>query len=108
LPHHPPHLDLLQDPSVRHRYRRVFLRPRDTFDSDQEYYDSTEILDADDVSLTKDELVSGVHKGGRWVVYLVFELNEEPSTGWTESGRGRGCDLMLVHGASFSQKPFPG
>lgn len=83
---------------MTHRYRRVFLRPRKTFDTDQEYYDSTEIVDAEDVTLTEEELVSGNAKGGRWIVYIVFQMAQEPESGWAEGGRGQGRDLMLVHG----------
>lgn len=106
MPSHPPHIELLQDPAITHRYRRVYLRPAQDFRTTQEYYDSTEILDAEDVSLRPEELEAGVKKGGRWVFYIVFEMGEPPKEGWAEDGRGRGRDLMLVHGKSSSSLPY--
>lgn len=100
LPNHPPHSELLNDPSITKRYRRVYLRPATDFKSTQEYYDSTEIIDAEDVLMRPEELEAGVRKGGRWVFYIVFEMPEAPEKGWAEDGRGRGRDLMLVHGKS--------
>lgn len=102
LPNHPPHFELLNDPSITHRYRRVFLRPETDFKTTQEFYDSTEIINAEDVSLRPEELQTGVEKGGRWVFYIVFEMPEAPKQGWAEDGRGRGRDLMLVHGKNLS------
>jgi hypothetical protein len=64
----------------------------------QEYYDSTEITHAEDVNLSSSELESGVHRGGRWVFYIVFEMAKAPQEGWAEDGRGKGRDLMMVHG----------
>lgn len=100
LPSHPPHSELLNDPTITKRYRRVYLRPETEFKTTQEYYDSTEIADAEDVLLRPEELEAGVRKGGRWVFYIVFEMPEAPEEGWAENGRGRGRDLMLVHGKS--------
>jgi acylglycerol lipase len=69
----------------------------------QEYYDSTEITHAEDVHLTAEELDQGVKQGGRWVFYIVFEMENAPEGGWAEDGRGRGRDLMMVHGESSFQ-----
>ena len=66
----------------------------------QEYYDSTEITHAEDVQLTAEELEEGVKQGGRWVFYIVFEMQDAPEGGWAEDGRGKGRDLMMVHGES--------
>jgi acylglycerol lipase len=66
----------------------------------QEYYDSTEITHAEDVQLTAEELEEGVKQGGRWVFYIVFEMEDAPEGGWAEDGRGKGRDLMMVHGES--------
>lgn len=96
---HPPHLALLNNPSITHYYRRVFLRPYSAFPTYQEAYDSTEIIDAEDVDLTPEELASGSEKGGRWVCYSVWEMKEEPTAGWTYGGKGLGRDVVLVHGA---------
>lgn len=30
--------------------------------------------------------------------YIVFEMEDAPEEGWAEDGRGRGRDLMMVHG----------
>jgi hypothetical protein len=88
----------LNDATITRRYRRVYLRPETDFKTAQEYYDSTEIIHAEDVSLKPEELKTGLAKGGRWVFYIVFEMLEAPKEGWAEDGRGRGRDLMLVHG----------
>ncbi|OXG93101.1 lysophospholipase [Cryptococcus neoformans A2-102-5] len=98
LPHHPPHLELVNDPTVSHHYRRVFLRPFDSFRSYHEAYDTTQIIHAEDISLTPEELDSGVKRGGRWVAYSTWEMHEPPSGGWEGGGRGKGKDLVLVHG----------
>jgi len=66
----------------------------------QEYYDSTEITHAEDVLLTTEELDQGVKRGGRWVFYIVFEMEKAPEGGWEAHGRGIGRDLMMVHGES--------
>jgi acylglycerol lipase len=88
----------LDDPEISHRYRRVHLRPRSSFASSAEYYDSTEIAHAEDVHLAPNELQRGVEQGGRWVFYIVFEMLKPPTGGWQEDGKGRGRDLMMVHG----------
>lgn len=98
LSHHPPHLDLVNDPSVSHNYRRVFLRPFNSFRSYHEAYDTTQIIHAEDISLTPEELDSGVKHGGRWVAYSTWEMHEPPEGGWEGGGRGKGRDLVLVHG----------
>ncbi|KIR58751.1 lysophospholipase [Cryptococcus bacillisporus CA1873] len=100
LPHHPPHLDLVNDPSVSHNYRRVFLRPFNSFRSYHEAYDTTQIIHAEDISLMPEELDSGVKHGGRWVAYSTWEMHEPPEGGWEGGGRGKGRDLVLVHGLS--------
>lgn len=99
LPPHPPHQSVLEDPRIHHRYRRVFLRPYSQFKTLQEAYDTTEIIHADDVKLTKEEIVEGVKHGGRWVTYSVWEM-DEPEGGWEAGGRGKGVDLVMVHGWS--------
>lgn len=48
--------------------------------------------------MTKEELVSGVETGGRWVFYSVWEMKDEPAGGWEGGGKGRGRDLLLLHG----------
>lgn len=102
LPAHPPHKTLLEDPEVSHRYRRVYLRPQSSFGSSAEYHDSTEIIHAEDVDLKPNELGQGVSRGGRWVFYIVFEMSNPPAEGWQEDGRGKGRDLVLIHGERFS------
>lgn len=47
-----------------------------------------------------EEIDRGVKQGGRWVFYIVFEMEDAPEEGWAEDGRGRGRDLMMVHGKS--------
>ncbi|WVQ78304.1 hypothetical protein IAT38_000389 [Cryptococcus sp. DSM 104549] len=100
LPPHPPHLSLINLPKTTHSYRRVFLPPYSSFSSLNEAYDSTQIIYADDVKLTEEELKTGVEKGGRWVCYSVWEMTEAPEGGWEGGGKGRGRDLVLVHGLS--------
>lgn len=99
LPAYPPHLSLIDDPTIVHRYRRVFLRPESSFVNKQEFYDSTEIIHSEDVEYTKAEIESGLARGGRWICYSTWELPEPPVGGWEGGGRGRGRDLLLVHGA---------
>ena len=91
LPPHPPHLQLINHPKVRHRYRRIFLRPISEFSHLQDAYETTDIIYAEDVKLTPEEIQSGVAKGGRWICYSIWEMAES-------SGRGTGCDLVLAHG----------
>nr|XP_031862767.1 uncharacterized protein CI109_001779 [Kwoniella shandongensis]KAA5529839.1 hypothetical protein CI109_001779 [Kwoniella shandongensis] len=100
LPPHPPHLSLINDPGVSHNYRRVFLPPYGSFKSKQEAYDSTQIIHAEDVKLVKEELETGVKHGGRWVCYSTWEMKDEPKGGWDGGGKGRGRDLVLIHGLS--------
>jgi hypothetical protein len=50
--------------------------------------------------LTEEEIAAGVERGGRWVTYSVWEMEEEPEGGWTYGGKGRGRDLVLIHGES--------
>lgn len=99
LPTYAPHLDLINDPAITRRYRRVYMRPEADFSSAQEYYDSTEILHAEDVSLAPHELEDGVKLGGRWLFYIVFEMSKPPRNGWEDGGRGKGRDLLMVHGS---------
>ncbi|KAL7424075.1 hypothetical protein Q5752_001660 [Cryptotrichosporon argae] len=100
LPPHPPHLPLINDPAVAHTYRRLFLRPYASFATLQEAYDTTEITHSEDVALTADEIAAGVKRGGRWVFYSVWEMKDEPAGGWEAGGKGRGRDLVLIHGLS--------
>ncbi|WVQ71657.1 hypothetical protein IAR50_001197 [Cryptococcus sp. DSM 104548] len=97
LPHHPPHLALVNDLTVSHNYRRVFLPPITYFKSPQEAWDTTQIIHAEDVKLVEDELASGVKRGGRWVAYSTWEMTSPPEGGWEGAGRGVGKDLVLVH-----------
>ncbi|KAK4685570.1 acylglycerol lipase, partial [Tremellales sp. Uapishka_1] len=99
LPPHPPHVALLENPAVRHRFRRIFLAPYSTFDTLQEAYDTTAITFAEDVTFTADEIQSGKQRGGRWVAYSMWEM-DEPEGGWEAGGRGVGRDLVLIHGLS--------
>ncbi|WWD15954.1 hypothetical protein CI109_100378 [Kwoniella shandongensis] len=105
LPPHPPHLSLINDPGVSHNYRRVFLPPYGSFKSKQEAYDSTQIIHAEDVKLVKEELETGVKHGGRWVCYSTWEMKDEPKGGWDGGGKGRGRDLVLIHGEMNSYIP---
>jgi hypothetical protein len=70
------------------------------FKTAQEGYDSTEIIHSEEVQLTTDELAEGVKRGGRWITYSTWEMEEEPEGGWTHGGKGRGRDLVLIHGMS--------
>ena len=79
-------------------YRRIFLPPFESFSSLRKACDSTIITYAEDVEITKDEVESGVRRGGRWVFYSTWEMAEPPEGGWEGGGRGRGRDLVLVHG----------
>jgi len=76
----------------------VFLKPVSEFATWEEAYGTTEIVHSEEVHLTADEIVSGVERGGRWLFYSVWELKEQPEGGWEEGGKGRGRDLLLVHG----------
>nr|XP_019013572.1 lysophospholipase [Kwoniella pini CBS 10737]OCF52353.1 lysophospholipase [Kwoniella pini CBS 10737] len=98
LPPHPPHRILIDDPAVTHRYRRVFLRPFNSFADKHEAYDTTQIIHAEDVNLTEDEIYRGLQLGGRWVFYSTWELKEQPKGGWEGSGKGLGKDIILAHG----------
>ncbi|WRT67175.1 uncharacterized protein IL334_004141 [Kwoniella shivajii] len=98
LPAHPPHLPLIDDPDVTSKYRRIFLPPYSDFRTYNEAYDSTKIIHAEDVQLTTEEIISGVKRGGRWVCYSTWEIRDEPESGWEAGGRGRGKDIVVVHG----------
>lgn len=100
LPPHPPHEMLSNDPGITHSYRRVFLPPDSDFPSLRESYDSTEIVFSEEVKLVPEEIASGRRYGGRWIIYSIWEMPQEPDGGWAEGGRGRGKDLVLVHGLS--------
>ncbi|EKD01598.1 lysophospholipase [Trichosporon asahii var. asahii CBS 8904] len=97
LPHHPPHLELINNPDVKHVWRRVFLKPYKEFNTLEEAYDSCEIIGSEEVQLKPEELASGVKRGGRWVFYSVWKLDKEPQGGWEEGGKGLNRDLLLVH-----------
>ena len=58
------------------------------------------IIHSEEVKLTEDEIREGVMRGGRWVTYSVWEMEGEPEGGWTYGGKGRGRDLVLIHGTS--------
>ena len=102
LPAHPPHRKFTLDPAISHTYRRIFIPPYDSFPSPRDAYDSTVITHAEDVQMTEDELQTGVAHGSRWLFYSVWERQEEPQAGWEGGGRGRGRDLVLVHGRGLS------
>ncbi|WVQ98766.1 hypothetical protein IAU59_005897 [Kwoniella sp. CBS 9459] len=97
-PPHVPHLSLINDPEVTHKYRRIFLPPYETFATKNEAYDTTQIIHAEDVQLIEEEIASGVERGGRWVCYSTWEMKNEPKGGWEGGGRGRGKDMVVVHG----------
>lgn len=97
LGHHTPTAALLATPGVKHTWRRLFLRPEAQFPTWEEAYSTTEIVHSEDVQLTADEIVSGAARGGRWVFYSVWEM-DEPAGGWEAGGKGVGKDLVLVHG----------
>lgn len=105
LPHHPPHLELINNPDVKHVWRRVFLKPYKEFNTLEEAYDSCEIIGSEEVQLKPEELASGVKRGGRWVFYSVWKLDKEPQGGWEEGGKGLNRDLLLVHGKSSLPPP---
>lgn len=98
LPHHPPHHALIDDPNVKHVWRRVFLKPYNQFKTWQAAFDSCEIIHSEEVQLKPEELESGVKRGGRWIFYSVWKLDKEPQGGWEEGGKGLNRDLLLVHG----------
>jgi acylglycerol lipase len=47
--------------------------------------------------VTPEELKEGTARSDRWVFYSVWEMSE-PAGGWEGGGRGRGRDLVMVHG----------
>ncbi|BEJ04485.1 hypothetical protein CcaverHIS641_0203020 [Cutaneotrichosporon cavernicola] len=99
LPHHAPTQQLMATPGVRHTFRRVFLRPFRDCKTWHEAYNTTEIVHSDEVKLEEAEVAEGVKHGGRWLFYSVWEM-DEPEAGWECGGKGRGRDLVLVHGLS--------
>jgi hypothetical protein len=98
LPDHPPHRFLLDDPNISHTWRRIALPPTSSFPHKRDGHDATEITHSEDVSLTKEEIEEGKKRGGRWVMYTIWEMKHEPEGGWEGGGKGRGKDLVLVHG----------
>ena len=80
------------------RYRRIFLPPYGHFRTLQEAFDSTEIIHSEDVEVTQQEIQTGLERGGRWVFYSTWEMKEEPKGGWEGGGRGKGSDVVMVHG----------
>lgn len=98
LPHHPPHRTLLEDEEISHTFRRLFLPPYSDFSSLHEAFETTAITYSEDVRLVPEEIKSGVEKGGRWIFYSVWEMKREPRGGWEGQGKGRGHDVVLVHG----------
>jgi len=95
LPPHPPHLALINNPSVTHTYRRVFLKPYSEFDSLAEAYASTEILGSAETDLSSHSLLNPTTN--RWICYSTWEMTQ-PNSGWEGDGKGVGRDLVLVHG----------
>ncbi|RSH94104.1 hypothetical protein EHS25_006758 [Saitozyma podzolica] len=100
LPDHPPHRFLLDDPNISHTWHRIALPPISSFPRKHDGYDTTEIIHSEDVSLTREEIEEGKKRGGRWVMYSIWEMKHEPEGGWEGGGKGRGRDLVLVHGLS--------
>lgn len=98
LPHHKPHGSLVDHAEVKHTFRRVFLKPAAQFKTWAEAYETTDIVHSEDVQLTEDEIAAGHKHGGRWIFYSVWEMESEPEGGWEEGGKGRGKDLILIHG----------
>ncbi|WWC61076.1 uncharacterized protein I303_103654 [Kwoniella dejecticola CBS 10117] len=98
LPPHPPHRILVDDTNVSHKYRRVFLRPFSSFADKHEAFDTTQVIHAEDVNLTEDEIYRGLQLGGRWICYSTWELKAEPDGGWEGNGKGLGKDIILAHG----------
>lgn len=84
-------------PGVRHTFRRIFLKPNSAFKTWKEAYTTTEVVYSEDVQLTPEEIVSGAERTARWIFYSVWEM-DEPEGGWEAGGKGRGKDLVLVHG----------
>ena len=112
LPPHPPHVPLLEHPNISHTYHRIFFPPVHTFKSTREAYDTTEITHSEVIKIIPEELKTGYDKGGRWVVYSIWEMKNPPPGGWEMSGKGLGRDLLLCHGkyrlrASFHPPPAP-
>ncbi|WOO84476.1 Caffeoylshikimate esterase [Vanrija pseudolonga] len=99
LPHHPPTQALLDNPKVHHTFRRVFLKPNSAFKTWEEAYETTEIVYSENVELKEKEIKEGVKRGGRWIFYSVWEM-DEPDGGWEAGGKGKDHDLILVHGLS--------
>lgn len=87
---------------MKRTFRRVFVKPYSAFATWKEAYQTTEIVHSEDVELTEEELKSGQQYGNRWLFYAVWELSKEPEGGWEEGGKGRGRDIVLVHGWSWS------
>lgn len=98
MPPHPPHRALLDDTEISRSFHRIFLPPYNAFSTLHEAYESTEIIHSEDVRLDPEEIRTGVIRGGRWVFYSVWEIQKEPEGGWEAGGKGRGHDIVLVHG----------
>ncbi|ORX39914.1 Alpha/Beta hydrolase protein [Kockovaella imperatae] len=84
--HHPPVKDLLNDPKLKHSYRRVFIADEVP----------VRALDSEIVDLGPETLRSSEN----WLSYSIWEMPEPDQDGWEEEGRGRGKDLVLIHGLS--------
>jgi acylglycerol lipase len=82
-----PEQALDDDPTIRTRRRRVFLHGR----ADP---DSVDIEFAEDITLDPEELSNERIRGGRWVYYKSWEMNEESLA----SKEGLEVDMLLVHG----------
>ena len=76
-------------PEITTHQRRVFFRP------DAPVTSSSRIVRGEDVTLTADEL-KGVKADDEWIYYKVWEMKEE----FLEDKRGRGVDVLYVHGMS--------
>lgn len=71
------------------RQRRVF------FDPDVPPTSSSRIIRGEDITVTADEL-KGLKASDEWIYYKVWEMKEE----FLEDKRGRGVDVLYVHGMS--------
>lgn len=77
----------------------MFLKPNSAFKTWEDAYETTDIIYSENVELKEKEIKEGVKRGGRWIFYSVWEM-DEPDGGWEEGGKGKDHDLILVHGLS--------
>ncbi|KAF8315833.1 alpha/beta-hydrolase [Clavulina sp. PMI_390] len=110
LPPSPLQLDIESRPNMETRTRRVFYKAASKPSTTVKGFGKTEptaplpavgdaslqdyivVQEGEDVTLTAAELRSG--QGRNWVVYKTYELN----TPEARAGKGRGCDVVLIHG----------